>query len=202
MEGKIMRSKVVKLCCAIAILLCASELWSATGTVTLSWTAPGNNGLVGLASQYDIRYSTSPITNANWAVATKVSNLPAPKPAGNREIFKVTGLLPATTYYLALKTADSKPNWSLLSNNALKTTCPVGCNGTNGNINGSTDGRVDLTDLALLTLYLTDVNAPTVYTFCTEMGNVNGSTDGVIDIADLSRMVAYMVSGVSIAPCP
>jgi hypothetical protein len=197
-----MKTRIAVWCSFIAILLCASELWSATGTVTLSWTAPGDNGLVGIASQYDIRYSTSPITNANWAAAAKVLNLPAPRPAGNREIFKVTGLLPATTYYLALKTADSKPNWSVLSNNAFKTTCPVGCNGTNGNINGSSDGRVDLADLALLTLYLTDTNARTIYTFCTEMGNVNGSTDGVIDIADLSRMVAYMVSGVPVAPCP
>ena len=37
-----------------------------TDSVTLSWTAPGDDGDVGTAATYDIRYSTSPITEATW----------------------------------------------------------------------------------------------------------------------------------------
>jgi YVTN family beta-propeller protein len=86
-----------------------------TNSVTLSWTAPGNDGNIGTASQYDIRYSTSPITEANWASATQCVGEPAPQSAGTTQTFTVTNLLTGT-YYFALKTADETPNWSGLSN--------------------------------------------------------------------------------------
>ena len=92
------------------------------GSITLAWTAPGDDGNVGTASQYDIRYSTSTITNANWASATQVSGETAPKPAGSSESFTVTGLNPTTTYYFAIKTADEIPNWSGISNSPSATT--------------------------------------------------------------------------------
>lgn len=187
---------------ATALLLCAGEVWSASGSVVLTWTAPGDNGPVGWASKYDIRYSTSPITDANWASATKVANPPIPKPARNRELFKVTGLQFATTYYFAMKTADSRPNWSPLSNNAIKTTCPGVCTGHNGNLNNSADGRVDLADLTLLTLLFTNPAAAANYQYCPEMANVNGSSDNLVDLADLAQLVANLTSGTPIAPCP
>jgi len=84
-------------------------------SVTLSWTAPGGDGNFGTASQYDIRYSTSPITEANWASATQCAGEPAPQPAGATQTFTVSDLVPGT-YYFALKTADETPNWSGLSN--------------------------------------------------------------------------------------
>jgi len=85
-------------------------------SITLNWTAPGDDGNIGTASQYDIRWSTSPITDANWPAAAKCVGEPAPQPAGSRETFTVHGLTPNTTYYFALKTADGVPNWSGLSN--------------------------------------------------------------------------------------
>ncbi len=83
---------------------------------TLTWTAVGDDGKVGRATSYDLRYSTALITDGNWGSATKVPGLPAPKPSGQPETFTVTGLNPATTYYFALKVADEVPNWSALSN--------------------------------------------------------------------------------------
>jgi phosphodiesterase/alkaline phosphatase D-like protein len=91
-------------------------------SITLTWTAPGDDSTSGTASQYDIRYSTSPINDANWNSATQVSGEPAPLPAGTQQTFTVTGLQSGQTYYFAMKTADEVPNWSGLSNVASGTT--------------------------------------------------------------------------------
>jgi len=84
--------------------------------VTLTWTAPGDDGSSGTATSYDIRYSTSNITDGNWASATPVSGEPTPLVAGTSQSKTVTGLSASTTYYFALKTADEVPNWSSISN--------------------------------------------------------------------------------------
>ncbi len=113
---------------ALALIIASSALAglkaaeSTPTTVTLSWTAPGDDSSTGQASIYDIRYSLSVITDANWAGATKVTGIPAPKPAGSAESFVVTGLTPNTAYYFALKTGDEVPNWSVLSNVIQKST--------------------------------------------------------------------------------
>lgn len=91
-------------------------------TITLTWTAPGDDSASGTASQYDIRYSTSPITNGNWNSATQVAGEPSPLPAGQTQSFTATGLQSGQTYYFAIKTADEVPNWSGLSNVASGTT--------------------------------------------------------------------------------
>jgi hypothetical protein len=95
---------------------------STSHSITIHWTAPGDDGSVGTASQYDIRYSTSNITNANWASATQATGEPTPQIAGSAESFIVTGLNPGTTYYFAIKAADEIPNWSALSNIATGVT--------------------------------------------------------------------------------
>lgn len=87
-----------------------------TNSLTLTWTAPGDDGNNGTAAEYDIRYATSNIDNETWGFATQVSDEPAPGPAGSNETFVVGGLTPATTYYFALKTGDDAGNWANLSN--------------------------------------------------------------------------------------
>lgn len=104
---------------AITNLAIGNRAWD---SVTLSWTAPGDDGSTGTAQVYDIRYSTSPITSANWASATQVSNEPSPRPAGSSESFTVTGLIPSTSYYFAVKAADEVGNWSGVSNSPSGTT--------------------------------------------------------------------------------
>ncbi|MCI0372062.1 MAG: FG-GAP-like repeat-containing protein, partial [candidate division NC10 bacterium] len=87
-------------------------------SLDLTWTAPGDDGGTGQAGSYDVRYSTSTITLANWGSATPVPGVPAPapRPAGSGESFTVGGLIPKTTYYFALRTLDEVPNFSPLSN--------------------------------------------------------------------------------------
>ena len=94
-------------------------------SITLNWTAPGDDGNFGTASEYDVRYSTSLIIDANWNVAAQCAGGPTPQPAGSGETFTVNGLTPNTTHYFALKTADEVPHWSGLSNVASGATlCP------------------------------------------------------------------------------
>ncbi|MFH1701776.1 MAG: fibronectin type III domain-containing protein [Candidatus Zixiibacteriota bacterium] len=93
-----------------------------SASVTLNWTAPGADDDVGTASVYDIRFSTSLITDANWNAATQALGEPSPQVAGSNESFTVTGLLPNTQYYFAIKAADDTPNWSQLSNIVSTTT--------------------------------------------------------------------------------
>lgn len=85
-------------------------------SVLVRWTAPGDDGKVGRAARYDLRYSRSPITTSNFLQAYAVPGLPAPALPGTPEIFTVTGLVPATIYYFAIKTADERNNWSAISN--------------------------------------------------------------------------------------
>ncbi len=91
-------------------------------SIRLDWTAPGNDGTVGTASSYDIRYSTSAITDdAAFTAATSVNGEPVPQLSGDAETFTVTGLSPNTTYYFALKSSDGT-NISALSNSPDATT--------------------------------------------------------------------------------
>lgn len=91
-------------------------------SIDLSWTATGDDGDIGTANSYDIRYSVSTITEKNWDLAEKISGEPIPSPSGSPESLTVSGLLPATTYYFAMKVLDEVPNESDLSNVASLTT--------------------------------------------------------------------------------
>ena len=87
-------------------------------SVTLSWTAPGDDCQEGTASQYDIRYSLLSDTTSNWwdTAWEAVDSLDSPKAPWELESLTVGALAPDTVYYFALKTADEVPNWSGLSN--------------------------------------------------------------------------------------
>jgi phosphodiesterase/alkaline phosphatase D-like protein len=83
---------------------------------TLSWTVTGDDSLTGTANLYDVRYSTSPITAANFASASQASGEPAPTAPGTTQTFTVTGLTRQTTYYFAVKIRDEAGNFSAISN--------------------------------------------------------------------------------------
>ena len=95
---------------------------SSSTSVNLIWTAPGDDGPNGVATQYDIRYSLSMINESNWSSVNQASGETSPQPAGTPESFTVSNLIPATTYYFAIKSADEANNWSSMSNVVSKTT--------------------------------------------------------------------------------
>ncbi|HDS08786.1 MAG TPA: T9SS type A sorting domain-containing protein [Firmicutes bacterium] len=83
----------------------------------LKWEAPGDNGpCAGTVQEYDLRYSTEIITEANWNDATVAGGLPVPLVKGSIQDITVTGLDSYTIYYFAIKSKDSDGNWSELSN--------------------------------------------------------------------------------------
>jgi hypothetical protein len=95
---------------------CADPATEPTSSITLEWTAPGDDASIGLASRYDLRFSLEPIAAANFGLASVVENLPDPVRPGSRQRVKVDGLMPDTRYYFGLKTMDESGNWSALSN--------------------------------------------------------------------------------------
>lgn len=104
----------------IVLLLLAPVLCYAQGagpdSVTLVWTAPGDDGAIGTASGYELRVSSSPITLQNWTQATLITGMPAPQVAGTRQSKVVRGLTAGSTYHFAIRTVDDNGNWSGLSN--------------------------------------------------------------------------------------
>jgi chitodextrinase len=108
---------------SVILMMCGWTVQSQSVTLTLTWTAPGDDGNVGIATAYDIRYSTDPALLVNsFGSAAQVSNAPPPDTAGSSQTVTVSGLEPSTTYYFALKTVDEQGNWSGLSNVASGTT--------------------------------------------------------------------------------
>jgi len=85
-------------------------------TLVIVWTAPGDDGNVGRATNYDLRMSTSPINAGNYDSALQIGGLPAPQNAGSRQRTVIRGLTRGTTYYFAIKTTDDVGNTSSISN--------------------------------------------------------------------------------------
>lgn len=87
----------------------------------LSFTATGDNGSTGYAKEYDIRYATSPITEATWTSATLYANNYRPRAAGQAETIKIIGLTPQTTYFIGIKAEDENNNASTLATTSFTT---------------------------------------------------------------------------------
>ncbi len=94
---------------------------SSATSLTVAWTAPGDDGALGTAASYDLRYATTPLDSASFAAATPVPLSP-PLPGGSAELATLTNLPTATTFYIALRTTDDFGNVSALSNVAIGTT--------------------------------------------------------------------------------
>jgi outer membrane protein assembly factor BamB len=94
-------------------------------SIALQWTAPGDDSLSGLATQYDVRYSSNLITPSNFNSATPAPNIPVPSPPLTAETFVVTNLATNARYYFAMKTRDNAGNLSSLSNVHYDSTAQV-----------------------------------------------------------------------------
>lgn len=84
--------------------------------IMLEWTAPGDDGRIGSANRYDVRYSEATLTEDTFYLAQRAQTTPQPARAGTKQGIKITGLEPSKRYYFALKTSDESGNWSPMSN--------------------------------------------------------------------------------------
>jgi hypothetical protein len=141
-------------------------------SIMLSWTAPSDDNAVsgvGQAGSYDLRYATSPIVDGgagagqvNFSAATSVSGLSAPKAAGSFETATVSGLIPNTIYYFALK-----------STNTIGTSAMSNLAGGDNTTNGSAAGRTALrTSLNMVSVPLVPNPSDPISAFQDDIGGV------------------------------
>ncbi len=91
------------------------------GTVSLTWTATGDDGDAGEVSYYLIRYSTDPAQDWAGFVSLAGSSRTADGLAGITESEEAGGLFGGVTYYFALKAVDDAGNPGVVSN--VASTC-------------------------------------------------------------------------------
>ena len=184
----------VALCAACLSVTTANTLGSNQSTsislgtwtgVTLRWTAPGDDGSVGRAEIYDIRYSTQYITEENWDQATPVEYSPFPRISGTEQSCCVSRLVDNQFYCFALKTADEYDNWSALSN--VYVTRAHTQSYTCGDVNG--DGVVTLSDVTVLLGFLFREGDPPSPL---DAANTNASIDCKVTLSDVSRLIDYL----------
>lgn len=94
--------------------------------VTLTWTAPGDDGGLGTAALYEMRMSSSSLNESNFDSGSPVSGLPVPAAAGTPEEFVLDGLSPSTTYHFAIRAADDAGNIGPVSPDLEVTTGAMG----------------------------------------------------------------------------
>jgi|WetSurMetagenome_2_1015567.scaffolds.fasta_scaffold333615_1 hypothetical protein len=119
-----------------------------SGGVSLMWRAPGDDRNIGTAAAYDLRYSTNPITAANFVTAAKAVSVPFPTVAGSTQGCFVDRLLPNTVYYFAIKAVDETGNWSAMSQVMVKTPQIYNV----GDVNS--DNKMDVGDIITLINYV------------------------------------------------
>jgi gliding motility-associated-like protein len=84
--------------------------------IDLSWTAPGDDGWLGMATKYIIKYATYNITADNFDNVVDVKERNVTVSGGNPDSETITGLASDILYYFAIKTEDEVPNVSDISN--------------------------------------------------------------------------------------
>jgi len=99
-----------------------AETWAGEGEIRLTWTAPGDDGWsnpisggeyrIQFSSNYTVSWSTADAQIRNYSYAVN------PGDPQSRIVDQTNGLIPGTTYYFRLWTADEASNWSGLSNGA------------------------------------------------------------------------------------
>ena len=105
------------------------DVTTADNSVTLSWTAPGDNGTTGgPADHYILKYSRAmpaPSLEYWWMNTPSVQGLPAPAEPGTEQNFTIDGLVAERTYYFVMRTVDDAGNESPLSSVFDGKTTPV-----------------------------------------------------------------------------
>jgi hypothetical protein len=90
-----------------------------TNVVTLRWTTPGDNGSLGVATAYRIRWSPAIITQDNFTDAFAIPDPPLPGTPGTIQTFAVPNMDITQVIHFAMSTLDEAGNVSPVSNDAV-----------------------------------------------------------------------------------
>jgi len=123
MKNKIMLSilGIIFVIVTIGLLTNSCKVQADTKQVNIhfQWTTVGDDGLLGAASVYSLRYSmiSDSLVN-NWNLCKSITGLPTPAAASGLidSVNTSLNLNTETTYYFAIKAADNVNNWSGISN--------------------------------------------------------------------------------------
>lgn len=88
---------------------------STSTSLTMAWPFAGDDGVYGKASDYLVRYATSPITVYNWASATPVPGSIFESALSGLMETSITDLDPGQEYHVAVIAIDDHSNHSELS---------------------------------------------------------------------------------------
>jgi len=89
--------------------------WTGSTVAALTWTATGDDGRQGVATAYEVRYSTFELNETTWAMAESLAVADPPSPPGLGERFLVRSLAPSTVYFFAVKAIDEAGLYSGIS---------------------------------------------------------------------------------------
>ena len=114
---------------AISLLFFAAPAFAQVASVTLDWTAVGDDGTTGTAASHEMRWKSSAPSDTTqaailtwWNTATVVTNMPAVLASGSAQTVVVSpsgGFQPGV-YFFVLRVCDEVPNCSAFSNIAQK----------------------------------------------------------------------------------
>lgn len=97
-----------------------------SNSISLTWTAPGDDGNTGYALGYIVKYSTSgPISSSNWETSNTYPQSWVPLEVGEIETHIISGLDQGTQYWFAVMAYDEVYNYADVSNSASGTTLNI-----------------------------------------------------------------------------
>ncbi len=79
-------------------------------SVTLGWTAPGDDGSIGRASSYEVRRNSAPLSSQNWNASTAYGSAVVPSAAGTDEALTWGSLPSGVWMYFGLRAIDESGN--------------------------------------------------------------------------------------------
>lgn len=179
-----------------ALCACASaSVETRASCMTFRWTATGDDGYVGQASYYDIRFSRTGISEANFYAAQQVIFPPTPKESGSAEEWTICGLPSLTGYNVAIKVGDEAGNWSTISNVPfLVTNEEVGFR---GDVNGN-GIKYEVGDVLVFTNYFLHGSSVFTVNIVEQIEATDVNADGMtLTVADLTYLIRVVVGDAS-----
>jgi hypothetical protein len=171
---------------------------------TVAFAAPGDDGLVGTASGYEIRYLAAvPMNEDNFADGTASPASLRPEVPGTMQSFTLRGLLPQTHYYVGVRAYDGCMNYGPLRVIDVVTdprrtgevdACFVATAAYGSIMANDVDLLRRFRDMTLRRSVLGELAVETYYTFGPALAGVIGESDQLRGVArdGLAPVVAWI----------